>query len=68
MIILGVLILCAILVLVGALVRGGFRFVDFFVFPSGRRHQQVPTWLVLLLVATCLGVVVFLQYGLWHRP
>ena len=68
MIILGILVLCAILALVGALVRGGFRFVDFFVFPSGREHQRAPTWLVLLLGATCLGAVVFLQYGFWHRP
>lgn len=41
MIILGILALCAILVVVGALVRGGFRFVDFFVFPSGRQHKEV---------------------------
>ena len=67
MIILGLLALCAILVIVGALVRGGFRFVDFFVFPAGRRGEQVPTWLVLLLVAACLGVVVFLQYGLFKH-
>jgi hypothetical protein len=62
MIILGILALCAVLVAVGALVRGGFRFVDFFVFPAGR-HQEVPTWLVLLLIATCLGAVVFLQHS-----
>lgn len=67
MIILGILLLCAILVLVGTLVRGGFHVLDFFVFPEGRRGQQVPTWLVLALVATCLGVVVFLQYGFFRH-
>lgn len=67
MIILGLLLLCVILVLVGCLVQGGFRLLDFFVFPAGRRGERVPTWLVLLLVATCLGAVVFLQHNL-HKP
>ena len=67
MIILGLLLLCVILVLVGCLVQGGFRLLDFFVFPAGRRGERVPRWLWLLLAATCLGVVVFLQHGLF-RP
>ena len=67
MIILGLLLLCVILVLVGTLVQGGVRVLDFFVFPAGRRGERVPAWLVLLLVATCLGVAVFLQHGLFKH-
>lgn len=62
MILLGLLLLCLILVLVGALVRGGFSFVDFFVFPSGRSPRRVARWLWLLLAATLLGVIVHLQH------
>lgn len=55
-------LLCLIFVIVGALVGIGFGFLDFFVFPFGRTHKPVPRWLWLLLLATCLGVIVFLQH------